>query len=364
MYTPPAFNTASNGDLYPYGATATGALARAAYGGAPAAYTPEALQSMTGPAQGPATYKPDDSAMVSSSLNKLLASDNPYLQQARTRASEYANSRGLLNSSIGAGAGESAAIQAALPIAQADAQSNFTAQRDNAGAVNQFGAAANDFSRTGALAALRAGYDASSQARQLEFQGGQAEAERAQRQALQTQQFGFQGGQAEAERAQRQAQFGQELGFREGSFGQELGLKKDQLGAEIAVKRDTLAADTALRGQDLGIRQQQVTNENANKQAQITEEMQRTYLDARTQLETTQNLDQAGKARAITAMGDWFYNQSLPAIRANYGSPGAWPGPVTAPPDGVAPAPAPDAAPAPVQSPEIYRSPTDGGGGP
>lgn len=54
-------------------------------------------------------------------LNGLLQSDNPYMKQARRSGEEHANKRGLLNSSIAAGASESAAINAALPIAQADA---------------------------------------------------------------------------------------------------------------------------------------------------------------------------------------------------------------------------------------------------
>lgn len=59
---------------------------------------------------------------VSGRLQGLLSSKSPYLDRARTRAKQYANRRGLLNSSIAAGAGEAAAIDAALPIATADAE--------------------------------------------------------------------------------------------------------------------------------------------------------------------------------------------------------------------------------------------------
>ena len=58
---------------------------------------------------------------VSGRLNTLLDAESPYIQRARTRAKQFANRRGLLSSSIAAGAGEAAAIDAALPIAQADA---------------------------------------------------------------------------------------------------------------------------------------------------------------------------------------------------------------------------------------------------
>ena len=58
---------------------------------------------------------------VSGRLKGLLSEDSPYIDRARTSARQAANRRGLMNSSIAAGAGEAAAIDAALPIAQADA---------------------------------------------------------------------------------------------------------------------------------------------------------------------------------------------------------------------------------------------------
>lgn len=59
---------------------------------------------------------------VSGRMERLLASDSPYLERARTRGLQFANRRGLANSSIAAGATEGAAIEAALPIATADAE--------------------------------------------------------------------------------------------------------------------------------------------------------------------------------------------------------------------------------------------------
>ena len=68
---------------------------------------------------------------VESRLTNLLKKDNPYLVGARASAERYAGSRGLQNTSIAAGAGETAAIQSALPIAQQDA--GFYQQRNLAG---------------------------------------------------------------------------------------------------------------------------------------------------------------------------------------------------------------------------------------
>ena len=64
---------------------------------------------------------------VSGQLQTLLGAESPYIERARTRAKQYANRRGVMNSSIAAGAGEAAAIDAALPIASQDAD---TASRE------------------------------------------------------------------------------------------------------------------------------------------------------------------------------------------------------------------------------------------
>lgn len=81
--------------------------------------TPGAPVAGTGYTQNGQWTPQDDS--ITPRLNGLLASDNPLMQQARTRGAEQASSRGLLNSTIGETAGESAAISAALPIAQQEA---------------------------------------------------------------------------------------------------------------------------------------------------------------------------------------------------------------------------------------------------
>lgn len=59
---------------------------------------------------------------VAGQLTSLLSSDSPYIKQAEQKAKEQSASRGLLNTSIAAGAGRRAAIESALPIAQQDAE--------------------------------------------------------------------------------------------------------------------------------------------------------------------------------------------------------------------------------------------------
>lgn len=72
----------------------------------------------------------NEDASVSTKLNGLLSKNNPYMQQATTQGLQFANKRGLLNSSIAAGAVDTSRIGAALPIASQDAsqtsQANLT----------------------------------------------------------------------------------------------------------------------------------------------------------------------------------------------------------------------------------------------
>ncbi len=63
---------------------------------------------------------------VAGGVQSLIASDSPLMQQAQARAAAKMNERGLLNSSQAITAGQSAVLDAATPIAAADAQQATT----------------------------------------------------------------------------------------------------------------------------------------------------------------------------------------------------------------------------------------------
>jgi hypothetical protein len=75
--------------------------------------------------------------LVQNQLNGLLSNENPYIRNARQRGAEYAASRGSINSSIGAGASQRAALEAAMPIAQADADVYRQANQGNFESLSQ-----------------------------------------------------------------------------------------------------------------------------------------------------------------------------------------------------------------------------------
>lgn len=138
----------------------------------------QAMRDTVGEGRGPASMSVSDDMLTSRQLTQLLSTDNPYITRARTSAAEYSGARGLQNSSIGAGAGEAAAIDAGFDIANADAGRYFEAGRFNTEQANQFSRDANAFDRTGALTALQGGMDINRDQLGYSFKAGESALDR------------------------------------------------------------------------------------------------------------------------------------------------------------------------------------------
>lgn len=82
----------------------------------------------------------DDS--VANKVTALTKQDSPLMQAAQTEGLKIANRRGLLNSSIAAGASTGAALDRALPIASQDASQDF--QRNQGARAFEYGMASQD----------------------------------------------------------------------------------------------------------------------------------------------------------------------------------------------------------------------------
>ena len=114
------------------------------------------------PAQATVTnWTPGQDATVQGQIANITTSGSPLMQRAETRANQQANARGLLNSSMAVQAGQAALYDAALPIAQQDAQTfarsgEFNANAANAASINnaQFTNNARTFNASAANEAL------------------------------------------------------------------------------------------------------------------------------------------------------------------------------------------------------------------
>ena len=76
------------------------------------------------------------SETVAGRLEGLLSKESDYIKRAEHKGEEFAHSRGLLNTSMAAGASHAAAIDAALPVAQQDADTSFRQGLENQAAIN------------------------------------------------------------------------------------------------------------------------------------------------------------------------------------------------------------------------------------
>ena len=77
-------------------------------------------------------------------VRSIIAQDSPLMQQATSRANQFMNSRGLINSSMAAGSAQDAVISAAVPIANADATAYRGVNQQNMDTRNKFAIANAD----------------------------------------------------------------------------------------------------------------------------------------------------------------------------------------------------------------------------
>lgn len=75
--------------------------------------------------------------LVQTQLERILAKKSPLMERVAAGAGDFANDRGMLNSTMAAQAGQAAMIDAALPIATADAAAIQTVYRDNQHYLNE-----------------------------------------------------------------------------------------------------------------------------------------------------------------------------------------------------------------------------------
>lgn len=87
----------------------------------------------------PAQVQVTPDQTVESRSAGIIASNSPLMQLAETRANQQANSRGLINSSMAVGAGQTAVLDKATQIAGQDAATSANAALVNTQAKNQFG---------------------------------------------------------------------------------------------------------------------------------------------------------------------------------------------------------------------------------
>jgi len=212
--------------------------------------TPQNLQQPVAGAIDPAK------GTVQGQMTGLLSKDSEYMQQAKADSLQAMNSRGLANSSMAVGAGQGAAIRAALPIADADARAYNNQSLTNQQADNAFRTAGNQFQYGSAL----------------------SEQDQAQRLALADQGFGFNTALSEQQKLNQQAIQASGADLQSGLDAQKYLAEKD---------RDTLAAQLDLTQGEI----------------QHQQDIEKAFLQATSGVRTTASSDAAliGRTEGLTA---------------------------------------------------------------
>ncbi len=244
-------------------------------------------------------YFDPNTMSVENLVNQITAKGSRSMERANTMGQITANRRGLLNSSLAGQAAQNAVIDAALPMAQADAAARvafaqqgqgfdyntaLTAQRGNiekdmqqaqfgfTGDQNALDRAlqttlqSNQFGFTSGENALDRGLQRYLQESQFSFTGGENALDRDQQRFLQSEQFGFQGSQADADRDQQrflqENQFGFQGAQADADREQQLTLQQGQQdfqSGENQAQRDFAGEESAL---DRAQRQNEINEAN------------------------------------------------------------------------------------------------------
>ena len=198
--------------------------------------------------------------LVQYQLNRILDSNSPLLQSARTRGLQFANQRGLLNSSIAAQASEQAAIDAALQIAQQDAATYAGADAQTVDAMNRaalqdasLGTNVNIVNADSANTAIQGFLNRESQ-RALQddaqlFTAEQNQADRELREYLQERQFDFTSEENALDRGLQEALQQNQFAFQSEESKLDRALRTALQDSQFEFTGDQNALDRALRQQ-------------------------------------------------------------------------------------------------------------------
>ena len=240
----------------------------------------------TGGMMGPTNWEVDPAKQtVGGMVQSVIANDSPLMQQARSRSMQSMNGRGLVNSSMAAGAGESAVYDHALQIATPDAATYANAAQTNAAAKNVFSNNQNQYTQQNKQAEYQTA--ANEWGAQQEFgrttqrdatQQGYAQSNMAQQQGHNMQtlgaQQGFQGGQSALDRTQQTAMADKQQGFNL----QTIGVQNNYQSAREALDR---AQQIAMADKSIGAQQSLQSAQQTFQQAQsaLDRTQQATMLD-------------------------------------------------------------------------------------
>ncbi|GAB2799117.1 hypothetical protein GCM10027040_27710 [Halomonas shantousis] len=264
-------------------------------------------------------------------LNSMLKSDSPLMKQAATQGRQQAARRGLLNSSMAAGASQGAMIQNAQPFALQDAQTYANLAQFNTGQENQMRSQQNQIMGQGALQDSGNYFDQAqfnanaenqmrSQANSLLGESYLSDQSYQQQQGLNDQQFGYQTQLSDQSYQQQQGlndqQFGYQTQLSDQSYQQQQGLNDQQ--AQLQSQRDEQLASYDKDMQRLNAELQEAQAANDFERTQQITDQQAGIQRERDQVLFNQQLESTAQEYGLR--GDLLKQETEQEMKKLYGS--------------------------------------------
>ena len=248
-----------------------------------------------------------DATDVNDQLGKTLNKGGLLMRMAQSKGQQVASSRGLSNSTIGIDAAQRAVVDAALPIAQQNAQQGL-----------QLSMQSNSFGHDKDMAGINFTNQTKLNEQQNQFSAGQSALDRQQQTSILDKQQSFQSGQSALDRDQQLTMQGNE-------FKNQSSLTNQQ--AQLQEKRDQLLWQQQLGTLDKQgqLELQQLDKQLSNQKA--LNEQQNTYNSAEAQKDRTQQLtlleknaskDLAYMAQQVAANTHGMYLSAIDSAVSNY----------------------------------------------
>ena len=199
------------------------------------------------------------STNVADVVAEIVGEDSPLMQRARTEGTQIGNRRGVMNSSVTAGASMNAILDRAIPMAQQTAQQRFQADQ----AKERFGEAqamsAQEFEQSGALSEQQSLQQMEQAAQAFGYGQQLSEQESLQRITETRSQFQEQG-LLSAQEFQQQGQlseqeFQQQTGMSRQAYQQDLALQERRIGSEYELALLDAESRSALLEQERAMRE-------------------------------------------------------------------------------------------------------------
>jgi hypothetical protein len=283
----------------PGSGAATGTSQAAAPSVAPPSYTPPAITIPT-PSQSSLSVATDPNQTTEGIINRMLSDGSTYMDANRANAMRAANSRGLMNSSIAATAGEKAAIESALPIAQQDA----SAYQQNLNTTQQGIVQSALSSQTHAQSLREQAQAFLNQAELYKVQGQE-------NRALQAQ--------SDAAALLRQATAADQTSRQSTQdFNEQSALNTAAFTQETATKNADQAFTMIQKEADYNHDADQWHKDQRDNFGRVTVTLQNQYSQDRVNILTNKDMKSSAKIEALNSL-DAFYKESLEFLAATYG---------------------------------------------